>query len=181
MTTRTIRSSRQSIDYLTLNDGLVDDTSTSPKCRRKGTYRPQSGPSASRQATQKHTSSPESKTLSNDGGKTTLPAVPTSKTKKSAAELSGVPDDQNLPDLVLNHEETMQATEAISTEEEMDAVATLLSLGEIRDDTLDDNNENVELMPIGGQNVPIHAALEPICLDQISVDNTIAGMIQTEE
>ena len=36
-------------------------------------------------------------------------------------------------------------------------------------------------MPIGGQNAPIDAAPEPIRLDQGSVDNTIAGLIQEEE
>ena len=36
-------------------------------------------------------------------------------------------------------------------------------------------------MPIGGQNAPIDAAPEPIHLDQISVDNTITGLIQEEE
>ena len=61
--------------------------------------------------------------------------------------------DAQLPDLVLDQDDpnTSQATGAISTEEEMDAAATLLSLGKVRDDTLDDEDENVELMPIGGR------------------------------
>ena len=163
--TRNVRSSRQNIDYLTLNDGLDDDTLSSPKCRKKSTYRPRSGPSATRQAVQKHTASPESKTLPKTGGASTLPAALTTMTKKSATELSGVPDNQILPDLVLDREEeTTHAAEAISTEEEMDAAAALLSLGEIRDDTPDDDNENAKLMPIGGQNVPIDAAPEPYIL-----------------
>ena len=45
-TTRSVRSSRQSIDYLTLNDGLDEDIPISPKRRKKNTYRPCSGPSA---------------------------------------------------------------------------------------------------------------------------------------
>ena len=36
-------------------------------------------------------------------------------------------------------------------------------------------------MPISSQNAPIDAAPEPICLDQISVDNAIVGFIQDEE
>ena len=44
-----------------------------------------------------------------------------------------------------------------------------------------DDTENADLMPIGGQNAPIDAAPQPIRLDQISVDNAIAGLIQEEE
>ena len=73
-----------------------------------------------------------------------------------------------------------QATGAISTEDEMDAAAALLSLGEIRDDTLEDD-DNAELMPIGGHNVAIDAVPEPIRLDQESVDQAIAGLIQDEQ
>ena len=75
---------------------------------------------------------------------------------------------------------TSQATGAISTEEEMDTAAALLSLGEIRDNTLEDD-DNAELMPIGGQNVAVDAALEPIRLDQVSVDKAIAGLIQDDQ
>ena len=76
---------------------------------------------------------------------------------------------------------TGQEIEAVSIEEELDAANVLLSLGDIRDGTQDDVNENVNLMPIGGQNIPIDAAPEPIKLDQIIVDNAIANLIQTEE
>ena len=77
--------------------------------------------------------------------------------------------------------DTSHATGAISTEEEKDAAAALLSLGEVRDDMLDDDNDNAELMPIEGQNVPVDIAPEPIHLDQMSVDKAIAGMIQSEK
>ena len=91
-------------------------------------------------------------------------------------------DEQKLPDLVLEHEDlhTSQAVGAISTEEEMDAAAALLSLGEVRDDTLDDD-DNAELMPIGGQNVAVDAAPGPIRLDQVSIDKAIAGLIQDDQ
>ena len=91
-----------------------------------------------------------------------------------------------LPDLVLEQGETIYqeappGTDTTGTEEELDAAVTLLSLGTIRDDTLDDDTENSELMPIGGQNAPIDAVPKLIRLDQISVDNAIVGFIQDEE
>ena len=58
---RLVRRNRQTIDYLTLNDGLEDDEVSSPKQKKRTTYRPGSGPSATRQAASKHTVSPESK------------------------------------------------------------------------------------------------------------------------
>ena len=96
--------------------------------------------------------------------------------------LTGILDEQKLPDLVLERDElnTSQTTGAISTEEEMDAVTALLSLGEIRDDTIE-GEDNAELMPIGGRNVAVDAAQEPIRLDQVSVDRAIAGLIHDDQ
>ena len=163
--TRSIHSNRQNIDYLTLNDGLEDDEVSSPKCRCRTTYRPRSGPSATRQAARKHTASPELQGITMTGASSTLPAVPPPTSKPAPSdELTGIPnktDDNILPDLVREQEDP-NTTQAVSTEEEMDAAAVLLSLGEIRDDTLDDNNENAELMPIGGPNVPLDIAPQPI-------------------
>ena len=71
------------------------------------------------------------------GASSTLPAVPPPASKPAPSnELTGVPktDDNILPDLVLEQEDP-DVTQAVSTEEEMDAAAVLLSLGEIRDDT----------------------------------------------
>ena len=115
-----------------------------------------------------------------------LQAVPPPSPKKTNDELPGVPTDQTLPDLVLeqggtSYQEVPPGADTTGTEKELDAAATLLSLGTIRDDTLDEDTENSELMPIGGQNAPIDAAPEPIRLDQISVDNAIAGFRQDEE
>ena len=76
---------------------------------------------------------------------------------------------------------TTQEPEAASTEEELDAANILLSLGENCDETLDEDTENANLMPIGGQNIPIDAAPEPIRLDQVSVDDAIASLIETDE
>ena len=44
-----------------------------------------------------------------------------------------------------------------------------------------DGDDNAELMPIGGQNVAVDAAPEPIRLDQVSVDKAIAGLIQDDQ
>ena len=75
---RSIRSSRQIIDYLKLNDGLEDNEVSSPKCRGKVTHRPRSCPSSTRQAAQKHTttSSTESQVAKRPEPKSTLPAIP---------------------------------------------------------------------------------------------------------
>ena len=83
---------------------------------------------------------------------------------------------------MLEHNEpnTSQTMGAISTEEKMDAVTALLSLGEIRDDTIE-GEDNAELMPIGGRNVAVDVAPEPIRLDQVSVDRAIAGLIHDDQ
>ena len=131
----------------------------------KATYRPHSGPSSTRQTACKYTASPESQCVKDTGTNSTLPAVPPAVSKSTPSDkLTGIPnqtDDQILPDLVLEHEEP-DTIQAVSTEEAMDAAAALLSLGEVGNETLDDNNENAELMPIGGQNVPLDIAPQPI-------------------
>ena len=81
----------------------------------------------------------------------------------------------------MTYPEATHGADTTSTEEELDAAATLLSLGTIRDDTLEEDTENAELMPIGGQNAPVDAAPEPLRLDQVSVDKAITGLIQDEE
>ena len=191
--TRTSRRTRTAVDYLTLNDGLEDDVS-SPRRKKKPTYRPGSGPSVTRQAASKHTISPEAKTTNKQQTVAALPVVPPlpaiSGTRQGAQDqpiksLTGVPvsKDEQLPDLVLtsNDPDTSQATGAVSTKEEMDAAETLLSLGEVRDDTLDDNDENAMLMPIGGPNMAVDVAPEPLRLDQVNVDKAIAELIQNNE
>ena len=179
---RTVRSNRQNIDYLTLNDGLEDDEVSSPKHRHRMTYRPCSGPSATRQVACKHKASLELQGVTMTGASSTLPAIPPPASKQ-ADEPTGIPnktDDHILPDLVLEQEDP-DTTQAVSTEEEMDAAAALLSLGEIRDNTLDNNNENAELMPIGGPNVPVDIAPLPIRLDQLNVGNAFTEMIQLDD
>ena len=197
---RPLRQNRSSSDYLTLNDGLEEDELSSPRCKKKPTYRPGSGPSATRQAASKHTISPEVKTTDKEKPKAALPAIPSlpavqilpvvpgtsqGKSDQSNKPLTGVPatTDDQLPDLVLAHDDpdVSQATGAVSTEEEIDAAETLLSLGEVRNDTLDHDDENAVLMPIGGPNVTVDVAPEPIRLDQVNVDKAIAELIQNDQ
>ena len=71
---------------------------------------------------------------------------------------------------------------ATNTVEDLEAASTLLSLGDIIEDPSDeDNDDNALLMPIGGVNHPVDIALQQIKLDQVSVDNTIAGIVETEQ
>ena len=192
--TRTSSRTRTAVDYLSLNDGLEDDDLSSPRRKKKLTYRPGSGPSATRQAASKHTNSPEAKTTDKHQTKASLSAVPPTPAVPSTSQgaqdqttkpLTGVQldIDEQLPDLVLasNKLEASEATGAVSTEEERDAAETLLSLGEARDNTLDDDDENTMLMPIGGPNPVVDVAPEPIKLDQVDVDKAIAELIQNNE
>ena len=47
-----------------------------------------------------------------------------------------------------NDNSSVKTVDPVSTEEDLEAADTLLSLGEVRDDTLDDD-KNSQLMPIG--------------------------------
>ena len=67
-----------------------------------------------------------------------------------------------------------------NTEDELDAVDTLLSLGYTQDTTIEED-DNAALMPIGGPTNIVDAAPVHILLDQINVDNAIANIIETEE
>ena len=57
----------------------------------------------------------------------------------------------------------------------------MLSLGDTLEDTLDEGEENALLMPIGGANIPEDVTPQPLRLDQVSVDNAIAWLIETEQ
>ena len=90
-----------------------------------------------------------------------------------------------LPDLVVNRpgapEADYQPPAATNTLEDLEAASMLLSLGDTLEDMLEEDDENALLMPIGGTNNPEDIAPQPICLDQVSVDNTIAGLVKMEE
>ena len=144
--------------------------------------------------------SPEAKTTDKEKPKAALPAVPSlpavqtlpvvpgtsqGKLDQSNKPLTGIPatTDDQLPDLVLAHDDpdVSQATGAVSTEEEIDTAETLLSLGEVRNDTLDHDDENAVLMPIGGPNITVDVAPERIRLDQVNVDKAIVELIQNDQ
>ena len=192
--TRTLRSGLQQIDYLTLNDGYENDFETSPRKRKKITHRPRSAPSATRVAAQKHTLSPEVKNANKGLGTTstsTLSVVPSTSEARNdtAMDLTGVPTGQiaeTLPDLVQNSEPLnvklppVAIADPVSTEEELDAINALLSLSEVRDNTLEDD-DNTDLMPVALPTNIMDAAPVPVRLDQLNVDTAIAELMQTEE
>ena len=158
----------------------------SPKCRKKNSHRPRGKPSTTRQAANKYATPTEPKPSSSTKDSSVLPAVLPKSPKKNKDKLPGVPTEQTLPDLVLeqggtSYPEASHGADTTGTKEELDAAATLQSLGTIRDDTLEDDTENCQLMLIGGQNAPVDGAPKPIRLDQVSVDKAIAGCIQDEE
>ena len=56
----------------------------------------------------------------------------------------------------------------------------MLSLGEVRDDTIDED-DNAQLMPIGAPTGITDAIPVPILLDQVNVDNAIASMLEADD
>ena len=108
--------------------------------------------------------SPESTALDGDNPTMdTFTAVPT----PSTSTLEGIPNvDEQLPDLVLPQPGSVQENKLPvnvgNTEEDLEATSTLLSLGDILEDTLDEEEENALLMPIGGANVPEDVAPQPL-------------------
>ena len=191
---RTLRSGLLPIDYLTLNDGFDNDSVISPRKRKRPTHRPRSTPSATRVAAQKHTMSPEEQSVDKRPLKpstSALSAVPSASKATNIVTpiLTGVPTLQNadtLPDLVLNRETlnpelpSSTGVDPVSTEEELDAIDALLSLGEVRDNTLEDD-DNAKLMPVGAPTNIIDAAPVPVRLDQLNVHTAIAEIVQAEE
>ena len=192
--TRILRSGLQPVDYLSLNDGFDDDPLINPRKRKQITHRPRSTPSATRVAAQKHTVSPEAKDTDSKPTKlsaNTLSAVPSTSTVNALTDpgLTGVPESlntDNLPDLVVNQEasnlepDTAKTVDPVSTEEELEAADALLSLGEVHDDTLDEDDK-AQLMPVGVPTNIVDMAPVPVRLDQLNVDTAIADTVQTEE
>ena len=185
--TRSVRSSRRKVDYVSLNDGY-DEESTPANKRRKESFRPRSAPSATRLSAHKMMNSPESVKARE------LSAVPSTSddtplsgvsipTTSDEIPLSGVPTTDNiLPDLVVMAPRDPIVPTAMNTFEDLEAASTLLSLGDTVEETLDeDENDNALLMPIGGANNTEDVAPQPVHLDQVSVDNAIAGIVNAEQ
>ena len=160
---RSVRSSRQQIDYVSLNDGYEDETPSPTKKRRKESHRPKSAPSVTWLSAHKRMNSPESTILdANTKAQDTFTAVPT----PSTSTLEGVQNvDEQLLDLVLppsgNMSENKLLVNVGNTEEDLEAASALLSLGDTTD-TLEEGDDNALLMPIGGANVPEEVAPQPL-------------------
>ena len=109
-------------------------------------------------------SSPGSVFVEEEAPAVTLSAIPSASGDREI--LTGIPiEDEKLPDLVVNQnapgtaaskniDESEITANTVSTEEELEAASILLSLGDTCDDTLEDDDENAQLMPIGGVNIP---------------------------
>ena len=104
----------------------------------------------------------------------------------------GVPEFEDsavLPDLghsreITNEDILNQPTEAVSTEEELDAADALLSLSNVRENFnlgLEDADDNSLLMPIGGNSAFEDVAPERLRLGQVEVDSEIAKMLTEKE
>ena len=178
------------MDYVTLNDGFDDEPTANSRKRKKITHRPRGVPSATRVAAQKHTTSPEAIEASNKDNKesdSTLSGIPSSGVPSASisttntitdTELTGIPTAENiLPDLVTNR--VPDTVETVNTGEELEIADALLSLGEVRDDTI--NDDNVQLMPVGAPTGITDAVPVPVLLDQVKVDNDIASMLETDD
>ena len=182
------------MDYVSLNDGFDDEPTADSRKRKRITHQPRSVPSATRVAAQKHTTSPEAIEVSNKDNKksdSTLSGVTSSGVPPSGipsaststtltimdTELTGIPMAENiLPDLVRNH--VPDTVETVNTGEELEIADALLSLGEVRDDTINED-DNAQLMPVGAPTGITDAVPVPILLDQVNVDNAIASMLMT--
>ena len=185
--THSVRSSRRKIDYISLNDGYDEDSTPATK-RKKESFRPRSAPSATRLSAHKMMNSPETAKTSeltavpNTSDDTPLSGV-SIPTIPDDIPLSGVPTtDNTLPDLVVITPLDQNAPTATNTFEDLEAASTLLSLGDTLEDTLDiDDDDNTLLIPIGGANNPEDVVPQPVRLDQVSVDNAIAGIMNVEQ
>ena len=172
----------QPVDYVSLNDGYDEEEEPQPRKKRcKESHRPRSAPTASRISANRTKNSPNTTRIEGDVTVDKPLAIPST----SAASSTPVQAEITLPDLVVNHSELpetdLQTPAATNTVEDLEAANTLLSLGDSLEDTLEEDDDNALLMPIGGANNLEDIAPEPIRLDQHSVDNTIAELIETEE
>ena len=178
---RPTRRNRKSIDYFKLNDGLDESVVESPKQKKHKPYSPppRAGPSTTRQAARKRKSSQDiteemklpdlvSNTCKSDalnGGTINDPPRKSSRTKTLAVEQTSndptVSSKTPVSDLTSEPEKTtvqpnVEPTghDTCTTTDEEDAIEALLALGELPDssNTVDMQNDNEQLMPIGNFN-----------------------------
>ena len=164
--TRSVRSNRRKVDYVSLNDGYEEDSTPTYK-RKKESFRPRSAPSATRLSAHKRMNSPEIVKASE------LSAVPPSSdvtpisgvpTTPDEIPLLGVPPtDNTLPDLVVITPRDPNEPTATNTFEDLEAASTLLSLGDTIEEILDDkDNDNAQ-----GANNPVDVVPQPVHLDTL--------------
>ena len=199
-TSRPVRESRKRIDYFKLNDGLDSSEKPdlpSPKRVKRSPIPASKGPSKDRMSAR----SPVN--VNNEVEKSKLTGGTTDKLT-GAPELLGetVPPksqsaqiNETLPDLVVNSSNSVStevpehssmadptqhdiSLDPGTTELEDDAIDALLSLGRESNVNADVDalDENSQLMPIGGANLPVDVAPVQVRLDQVSVDREIAGL-----
>ena len=178
---RPTRRNRKSIDYFKLNDGLDEPVVESPKQKKHKPYSPppRAGPSTTRQAACKRKSghditdemklpdlvSNTSKSDALNGRTITDPPRKSSRTKTLAVEQarndSIVSSEIPASDATSEPEKTTVQPnvepighDTCTTTDEEDAIEALLALGELPDtsNTMDMQNENEQLMPIGNFN-----------------------------
>ena len=178
---RPIRRNRKSIDYFKLNDGLDESVVESPKQKKHKPYSPppRAGPSTTQQAARKRKSSYDiteemklldlvSNTCKSDalnGGTINDPPSKSIRAKTLAVEQTSNDPlvSSNIPTLdeisepekttVQPNVEPIGHVTCTTTDEE-DAIEALLALGELPDssNTVNMQNENEQLMPIGNFN-----------------------------
>ena len=175
------RRNRKSIDYFKLNDGLDESVVESPKQKKHKPYSPppRAGPSTTRQAAHKRKSSQDiteemklpylvSNTCKLDalnGGTINDPPRKSSRTKtlavKQTSNNSAVSSNIPASDVTSELEKTTVQPnvepighDTCTTTDEEDTIEALLALGELPDssNTVDMQNDNEQLMPIGNFN-----------------------------
>ena len=188
-TSRPVRENRKRIDYLKLNDGLDSPEKPdllSPKRAKRSPITARSGPSKDRMSARSpvkvNTDDKKSKLTGDTTNKLTGAMELTGETvpPESQTRQVGAQTNETLPDLVVNSNTTVPAMAGQSTtsdptrhdisldpgttESEDDAIDALLSLGRERsvDTDMDVLDENSQLMPIGGANLPVDAAPVPL-------------------
>ena len=178
---RPTRRNRKSIDYFKLNDGLDESVVESPKQKKHKPYSPppRAGPSTTQQAARKRKSSYDiteemklpdlvSNTCKSDalnGGTINDPPSKSTRAKTLAVEQTSNDPvvSSNIPasDEISEPEKTTVQPnvepighDTCTTTDEEDAIEALLALGELPDssNTVNMQNENEQLMPIGNFN-----------------------------
>ena len=178
---RPTRRSRKSIDYFKLNDGLDKTVVESPKQKKRKSYLPppRSGPSTTRQAARKRKSSYDiteemklpdlvlntcksdalnGRTISDPPSKCTLAKTPAmEQTSNDPVVSSNIPVSNEISELektIVQPNVEPTGHDTCTTTDEEDTIEALLALGEFPDssNTLNMQDENEQLMPIGNFN-----------------------------